>query len=135
MLLLTVYQEFHEDEGLKINFFEDVLKVECPEESFSITRSVISRDLNARVSIYPELTDLVVPLTGFWIFCAIGMGGLCISFAVELLIGCAIRKGNTECICIWYIISCAYYTAFALISAICESVVYSKAGDYYEGST
>ena len=88
VLLLTVYQEFHVDDSPRINYFLDKLTEECPEESFSITRSVLSRDLNARAQLHPDLTDLVVPLTGFWIFVTIATCGICIGWSVELLIGC-----------------------------------------------
>ena len=69
--LFSVYQEFNTDDDQRLNYFFDKLNEECPEESFSITRSVLSRDLNSRAELYTDLQDHVVPLTGFWIFVTI----------------------------------------------------------------
>ena len=60
---------------------------------------------------------------------------MCSCWSLELLIGDMLKYANTGCSKILYIYPGAQYTAYTFISAICESVVYSKAGDYYETST
>ena len=103
VLLFNVYREFHVDDSPSINYFFDKLTEECPEESYSITRSVLNRELHARAQLHPDLRDLVVPLTGFWIFVTIATCGIGMSWSVELLLGSQLKKGGTECIYIWYI--------------------------------
>ena len=96
---------------------------------------MLNKDLNARAELHSDLTDLVVPLTGFWIFVIVASCCMCSCWSVELITGFIFKSALTWFINIWYIYTGFNYTVLTFISAICENVVYSTAGDYYETST